>query len=115
MRVYIAGPMSGYPKFNRPAFNSMEAFQEQCGNVVLNPAILPDGLTQAMYMDICCAMIRCADAVVMLKGWEESSGAFAEHALAKKLGLEIIYQFPVNSINANRDDQDCRGSIRSGV
>ena len=41
-------------------------------------------------MDICCAMIRCADAVFMLRGWEKSAGAVAEYALAKKIGLEII-------------------------
>lgn len=41
-------------------------------------------------MDICCAMIRCADAVFMMRGWEKSAGAVAEHALAKKIGLEII-------------------------
>ena len=35
-------------------------------------------------------MIRCADAVFMLRGWEKSAGAVAEYALAKKIGLEII-------------------------
>lgn len=36
----------------------------------------------------------CANAthMYMLKGWEKSSGAKAEHALAVALGLEIMYQ-----------------------
>ncbi|MBF4238225.1 DUF4406 domain-containing protein, partial [Vibrio anguillarum] len=51
------------------------------GYVVLNPAVLPDGLTQAEYMDICCAMVRAADCVVMLDGWEDSDGAVAEYHL----------------------------------
>ena len=64
--------------------------KESRRHVVLNPAILPGGLEQREYMDICCAMIRCADAVFMLRGWEGSEGAVAEHALAKKMGLKII-------------------------
>ncbi|HCM9689262.1 TPA: DUF4406 domain-containing protein, partial [Enterobacter cloacae subsp. cloacae] len=44
------------------------------------------------YMDICLAMIRCADAVFMLRGWEKSAGARAENALAEKLEMEIIFQ-----------------------
>lgn len=30
----------------------------------------------------------------MLKGWERSTGATAEHALAKALGMSIIYEEP---------------------
>lgn len=63
------------------------------GHVALNPATLPDGLSQREYMDICLAMLRCADAIHMLHGWQESDGAVAEHAMAKKLGIKISYQF----------------------
>ncbi|KAA1141783.1 DUF4406 domain-containing protein, partial [Citrobacter portucalensis] len=62
------------------------------GHVVRHPAILPDGLEQAEYMDICFAMLRCADGIFLLDGWQQSAGAKAEHALAEKLGLEIQYQ-----------------------
>ena len=90
MKIYIAGPMTGYKDFNRPAFNAFALKLSLDGYVVLNPAILPGGLEQREYMDICCAMIRCADAVFMLRGWESSEGAVAEYALAKKMGLKII-------------------------
>lgn len=90
MKIYIAGPMTGIPKFNRPAFHEVASALTNDGHVVLNPAILPDGLEQREYMDVCCAMIRCADAIFMLRGWESSDGAVAEHALAKKLGIEIF-------------------------
>lgn len=89
-RIYIAGPMTGYKDFNRPAFNELAASLCAEGHVVLNPATLPSGLTQAQYMDICFAMVRAADAVYMLEGWEHSPGARAENALAEKLGLEIF-------------------------
>lgn len=92
MKMYIAGPMTGYKDFNRPAFNAFALKLSLDGHVVLNPAVLPDGLEQREYMDICCAMIRCADAIFMLRGWECSEGAVAEQALAKKIGLKIIME-----------------------
>ena len=38
------------------------------------------------------AMIRCVDAIYMLKGWQRSAGAKAELALAAKLGHEVVFQ-----------------------
>lgn len=92
MKIYIAGPMTGLAEFNRPEFMFTAARLNHAGNVVLNPATLPDGLTQHEYMDICTAMLRCADAIYLLRGWYKSAGARAEHALAEKLGLQIITQ-----------------------
>jgi len=73
MKIYIAGPMSGLVEFNRPAFMLTAAKLAGRGHVALNPAILPDGLSQAEYMDICLAMLRCADAIYMLEGDEVKS------------------------------------------
>lgn len=92
MKIYIAGPMSGLPDFNRTAFQMAHLNLKNDGHTVLSPAVLPDGLEQHEYMDICLAMLRCADCIYMLKGWEDSLGAKAEHALADKLGLQIEYQ-----------------------
>ena len=92
VRIYIAGPMTGYENFNREAFHRAEDALKREGHTVLNPAVLPDGLTQPHYMDICMAMLRCGDAVYMLKGWQQSAGARAELALAEKLGHAVIFQ-----------------------
>lgn len=92
MNVYIAGPMSGLTDCNRPAFHAAAQFLIRSGHTVLNPATLPDGLTQPQYMDICLAMLRCASTIYMLDMWETSAGARAEHALAEKLGLLVIKQ-----------------------
>ncbi len=86
VRVYIAGPMTGYKNFNREAFHKAEEELEQEGHTVLRPAVLPDRLTQPHYMDICMAVIRCVDAIYMLKGWQRSAGAKAELALAEETG-----------------------------
>lgn len=111
--VYIAGPMTGYPKFNVRAFDAAEAKLED-DFVVFNPASHdrnvygddffdrnPDGdpdeaekqgfdLRAALKFDlgwIC----ENATHVAMLPGWEKSFGARAEHALAVALDLTIIY------------------------
>lgn len=90
--IYIAGPMTGTKDFNRKAFNVMALELESNGYNVLNPATLPDGLTQRQYMSICLPMLMAADNIYMLEKWENSAGACVEHALACKLDLHIIYQ-----------------------
>ncbi|HBD2897816.1 TPA: DUF4406 domain-containing protein [Escherichia coli] len=96
LKIYIAGPMTGYPDYNRAAFNAKASELMAEGHIVLNPAVLPGGLCQSEYMDICLAMVRSADAIYLLNRWEESIGARAEHALAEKLGLTVIYESPTN-------------------
>lgn len=91
-KVYIAGPMTGLPEFNRPAFFSAAADLVTNGDTPLNPAVLPDGLSQADYMAICIAMLQRADSIVMLDNWERSEGARAELSLAQKLGLMIQFK-----------------------
>ncbi|HIG9789471.1 TPA: DUF4406 domain-containing protein [Escherichia coli] len=100
LKIYIAGPMTGYPDYNCAAFNAKASELMAEGHIVLNPAVLPGGLCQSEYMDICLAMVRSADAIYLLKGWDVSAGARAEHALAEKLGLTVIYEAP--------SDTDCR-------
>ena len=97
-RVYIAGPMSGLPNANRSAFNAASVMvirgdiSEIGTGIPLNPAILPYGLSQAEYMQICMQMVMIANVIYVLTGWESSLRAQAEIALAKKLGKRIIYQ-----------------------
>lgn len=93
-KIYIAGPMSGLPNFNRDAFNAEAHRLLGLGHVALNPAILPDGLEQHEYIAICIEMVKMADQLVMLPGWERSAGARAEHSLAIKLGKAIILPVP---------------------
>lgn len=42
--------MTGYKNFNREAFHKAEEELKREGHTVLNPAVLPDGLTQLQYM-----------------------------------------------------------------
>ena len=96
MTYYISGPMTGLPDFNRAAFRAAEANLRADGLSVITPcwAILPRGgmpyreMLTADLEDIC----KHADALYMLKGWEHSPGARAEHAVAVALKLPIAYE-----------------------
>ena len=48
------------------------------GYIVLNPAVLPEGMPPADYMHICFAMIATADVVAFLPGFSKSPGARLE-------------------------------------
>ncbi len=99
-KIYVAGPMTGLPDFNRGVFHRIAMDVLQNGDIPLNPATLPDGLTQREYMHISGAMLMCADCIVLLPGWEKSKGAIAEHALAAKLELDIMFVdfLPTNEV-----------------
>ncbi len=92
MKIYIAGPMTGLPEFNKPAFHSKADELRSDGYTVLNPAVLPEGLDHHEYMQICLPMVQVANTIYMLKGWEYSKGACMEHDHALDMGLSVIYQ-----------------------
>jgi hypothetical protein len=117
--VYIAGPMTGLPEFNFPAFFAAEA--ELLGSgvdpiLVFNPARRDndvhgtdisegnaDGsieqaaaqhgfsLREALGADLTWI---CAHAtrIHLLHGWPDSKGATAERAVGLALGLDITYE-----------------------
>lgn len=93
-RIYIAGPMTGYPGLNFQAFHSAAKYWRDFGYEVINPAeINPDlnaDWTECMVEDI--KQLSICDEIFMLNGWDNSYGAQIEHLVAKKLGLKIEYE-----------------------
>lgn len=82
MKIYIAGKITGDPKY-RDRFREEAERLEGLGHIVLNPAELPEGMSKAEYMRICFAMIDCADTVFLLpigraaqgRGWSRPIAA----------------------------------------
>ena len=91
-RVYIAGPMSGYPGHNFDLFNAAAAQLRALGHDVLNPVdINPDPGTpwnECMRKDIE-ALMTCGT-VALLPGWEASRGACLEVHIAKEFRLNVV-------------------------
>ena len=92
MRVYVAGPMTGLPDLNFPAFHAAAEKLRAEGHDAINPAeIVADTSTSwldCMRADIA-QLVKC-DAVYMLPGWKNSRGATLEHHIASTLGLQVI-------------------------
>lgn len=108
MKVYIIGPMSGLPAHNRDAFFAAAKKLNDLGMTVLNPAVLPDGLTERDYMSICLPMLMAADSVHVLAGSDFSKGAKTEQTLAVKLGMDITHE----AVPHDPSEEDLKGPQR---
>lgn len=96
MKIYIAGPMTGLPEFNYPAFHKAAAMLRAAGHDVINPAENPPPAcgTWQGWMRMSVAQVAGVDGVVMLPGWECSRGARLEHDIATQLKLQVIHHKP---------------------
>ncbi|VFR96490.1 Phage protein [plant metagenome] len=92
MKLYLAGPMTGHPDLNFPAFHEMAARLRGLGHEIINPAeINPNpgaAWTDCMRADI--AQLVTCEGVVTLPGWERSRGARIEVMLAGELGMSVL-------------------------
>lgn len=92
MRVYIAGPMTGLPEFNYPAFFTAAEALAALGHEPINPAREEGRVGCKSWLDYMRAAIRDvadADAIAMLPGWHNSRGAALEYRLGHDLGLDV--------------------------
>ncbi|WP_373874125.1 DUF4406 domain-containing protein [Pseudomonas tohonis] len=92
-RIYLAGPMTGLPEFNFPAFNAEAARLRAAGDAVTNPAEhgIIEGYEWADYMKLDIQMLAACCTIHLLPGWSQSRGANIEYRLAKDLGLHISF------------------------
>jgi hypothetical protein len=91
MKLYVAGPMTGLPEYNIPAFAAATEQLRVKGYDVINPGrhgvnlsyiwsdYLRRGLTE---------LLTC-DAVALLDGWQTSRGATLEVHVAEALGMPV--------------------------
>ncbi|MFS2113302.1 DUF4406 domain-containing protein [Herbaspirillum frisingense] len=92
-RIYVAGPMTGLPALNFPAFHAAAAELRAQGFDVVNPAEInadpAAGWVACMRLDI--AQLVTCDEILMLPGWENSRGATLERHIAMKLEMAVRY------------------------
>ncbi len=89
-RLYIAGPMTGYPEFNYPAFIAAAVNLRAAGFKVENPADNPVQSSWRDYMRCSLRQVSWVDGVATLPGWELSRGAVLEVHIAHSLGLPTL-------------------------
>lgn len=92
MTFYLAGPMSGRPDLNYPAFNAAALLLRAMGHVVFNPAetFAQHGtLPKEVYMNIDLVAVSQCDSIMLLDGWKESDGAMIEFGCAVRHGKGI--------------------------
>ena len=101
MRVYIAGPMRGYPRDNHDEFDRIEKMWKDAGHDAVSPAYLgralgkgesrgynsgPKFMREVMVID---AVVICGcDAIALMQGWDTSRGATMELALSHSIGID---------------------------
>jgi hypothetical protein len=123
VKVYLAGPMRGYPLYNFPAFDDAARRLRSVGIEVLSPAEhdretgfnekednLVEALTASGYSlktailwDL--ATIADVDAVIALPGWTGSAGAKLEKCFADFLGVPF-YQYRALGTSFTLLDED---------
>ena len=106
-RVYLAGPMRGYPEFNFPEFFDAAASLRIRGFEVWSPAErdLADGLDPKneehrkaaeekglkYYMHYDLPAVVDSDAVAVLPNWQDSEGARLEVFTAWVVGMPVFF------------------------
>lgn len=98
---YLAGPMSGYPDFNYPFFDSIATSLRNSGHTILSPSGLDNGVppesynrTQSYkyYIYQSLMLLKEADAIILLPDWYYSKGARIE------LDIAIATEMPVYNL-----------------
>ena len=90
--LYVAGPMTGYPECNYPAFMTASWKLRGAGFRVWNPAERVDSKTARHYVDLLRddlkGLLEC-DGLAVLPGWEFSIGARNEVMVAGVLRMPV--------------------------
>jgi len=103
VKLYLAGPMTGYPEWNFPAFHAAAKLLRDFGYEVVSPAEIdletgfdpsapvsdftPADRVAALRRDV--QAILGVDGVALLEGWESSEGAKVEAHLGSALDLMV--------------------------
>jgi hypothetical protein len=89
---YLAGPMSGYPDFNKPEFRRYHDILNAAGLMILNPAETDGGDTsksRSYYMRIDTDLIANSGGIILLPHWRDSFGVAFETLLCTHINSPI--------------------------
>jgi hypothetical protein len=120
MKMYIAGPMSGIPQFNYPAFIKAAQHLRDLGHEVVSPAEMDSEEMKELAMasetgnwtdlggsgeswgDVLAKDVKLVadeiEGVTMLPGWEKSRGARLEAFVAMSVHKPVFRMHPESGI-----------------
>lgn len=96
---YIAGPMSGLPEYNVPAFRAAATRLREMGFIIYSPVEIgeqafgnaADAIPPEEYLRIDLGhLAEYCTQIALLPGWEHSVGARCEVAVAITLGFDFF-------------------------
>ncbi len=95
--IYISGPMTGIPNLNMEAFNDAENKLRKAGwSDIRNPARLAvneyENLPRSLYLRSDLRQLLDCQAILLLRGWEQSKGARLEALIADEVGIRRVYE-----------------------
>lgn len=96
-RAYVAGPMTGIPEYNYPAFYQAKDLLLELGLVpVIPPELCPfeEGLNYTDYFKADVEGMLTCQIQVLLPGWTQSPGARAEMTLAAAMRMPTYFLIP---------------------
>lgn len=93
MRYYLSGPMSGLPDNNFPAFAQACEWLRARGFTIVSPhekgSERDTGRSYLSYLKEDTVLLAACDALILLGGWTNSTGARME------LELALTWKFPI--------------------
>jgi len=98
--IYVAGKYRGksenevYENIHHARTEALKLWEQSWCVITphLNSAFM-DGMNDAAkFLEGGLELVRRSDAIYLLKGWQSSQGAIAEHNLAVSLGKEVFYE-----------------------
>lgn len=107
MKVYISGCMTMDPEHYVEHFNSAEKVLKERGYIVTNPAAkehfdrvvlanrLEDPWSDSAWKDFIkydIDLVSEHNTIALLNGWENSMGVYVELAVAKRFGLNVLFE-----------------------
>lgn len=126
MIIYLAGPMTGIPEYNAPAFRRATVDLRFRDYEVISPVEMDeeDGINleaeaatgtewdwaHALARDIS-VVIRNVDVVVVLPGWTKSRGAFLETEAAYACGKPVLRYPDLEPVPYDRHPSRSNGRV----
>ena len=102
MIVYLSGPITGTDDYKERFAAAEKTVKErfckgELSYYIINPAeaLIPMekmGASYEIIMECCLQLLRTADMIYMLKGWEHSKGARMELEAARSDGTMVVYE-----------------------